>query len=175
MVGLGSPERSLAVGELAGLFFLLVGASGFAVFNVFSKPLFRLYSPLEVSAYLGLLSPLSLLPFLVSGPFWTDLAAVGRLSSRGWLVVVYLGLIGSAGGFHCWYYALRRLGATRASLFSYLIPVWGLAISAIVLGERVTAWLPLGVALVVAGIVLANRPSTEPAQGASTLSTEASS
>ena len=157
VVLLGSPERTLAGGELIGLLFLFAGALGFAVYNVYSKPLFAFYSPLELSCFLGLLAPLSLLPFFASGPFWADLAAVGQLSLRGWLVAAYLGLASSVGAYWCWYYALRRLGATRTSLFSYLIPVWGLTLSALVLGERITAWLPLGVALVVAGIALANR------------------
>jgi drug/metabolite transporter (DMT)-like permease len=38
-----------------------------------------------------------------------------------------------------------------------LIPVWGLTGSALLLAEPLTTWLPLGVALVAAGIVVANR------------------
>ncbi len=52
----------------------------------------------------------------------------------------------------------------RASLLSYLILLWGLAGSAWLLGEPITPWLPLGVALVAAGILVSNRSPSDPAQ-----------
>lgn len=153
----GGPERSFAGAGGLGLLLLFGGALGLAIYNVYSRPLAAFYPPLLVSAYVGLLAPLSLVPFALAGPLWADLRALGGLSGGGWVLLFYLGVAGNAGGFLCWYLALRALGPIRASLLSYLIPLWGLSGSALLLGERITPWLPLGVALVVAGIVVANR------------------
>lgn len=51
-------------------------------------------------------------------------------------------------------------GATAASSVTYLTPVVGVALGALVLGETITWNQPLGAALVVAGIVLSRRRST---------------
>ena len=156
VVLLGAPDRPLAGAQLIGLLCLLLGALGFAIYNVFAKPLFVHYTPLEVSIYFGILSPLSLLPFLVYPPIWQGLDTIGQLSTEGWLLVLYIGLISGTGAYLCWYWALRWLEATRVALFSYLIPVWGLIGAALILREGITWWLPVGVVLVVLGIVLSS-------------------
>ena len=51
---------------------------------------------------------------------------------------------------------LGRWGATRTSLVAYLLPVYGIALGALVLGEPVDARLILGTLLVIAGIALVN-------------------
>ncbi|HEX2173368.1 MAG TPA: DMT family transporter, partial [Dehalococcoidia bacterium] len=157
VVLLGGPGASLAGTKLVGLALMVAGALGFAIYNVHVKPLFVAYSPLEVTAYVGIIATLAVVPFLASPPMLAELAAIGQLSARGWLLAVYLAACSNILGYLCWYWALERLEATRVALFTYLIPIWGLASSALLLQERVTWWLPAGVALVVAGIVLANR------------------
>ena len=151
----GGPERPAVGANGLGLLWLLLGALGFAIYNVHSRPLTAQYPPLVASAYLGLLAPLCLVPFAVAGALIADLRALGGLSPGEWALLVYISVGGITGGFFCWYLALRALGAIRASLF--LIPLWGLAGSAWLLGEPVTPWLPSGVGLVVAGIVVSNR------------------
>jgi O-acetylserine/cysteine efflux transporter len=158
----GGPERPMVGASGLGLLSLLLAALGFAIYNVHSRPLAAHYPPLAVSAYLGLLAPLSLVPFALAGPLAADLRALGGLSAGGWALLVYISVGGITGGFFCWYLALRALGAIRASLLSYLIPLWGLAGSAWLLGEPITPWLPLGVALVVAGIAVSNRSPGDP-------------
>jgi drug/metabolite transporter (DMT)-like permease len=153
----GGPERSLASGEALGFVLLFLGALGFANFNVFARPLYAHYTPLEVTAYMGVLAPLALVPLALFEPLRSDLMSIANLSSRGWLLATWLGLASNVAAFFCWYVALRRLGSNRAALFSYLIPVWSVSTAAIWLDEPVTLWLPVGVALVAVGIVLSTR------------------
>lgn len=52
-----------------------------------------------------------------------------------------------------WFLLVRRIGAARASAFHFLNPFFGVAIAALVLGEKVHAWDIAGVLIVTAGIL----------------------
>ena len=60
-----------------------------------------------------------------------------------------------------WFWLMNRLGATRAATFHFLNPVFGVAIAALLLGEKLGAIDLIGVAIVTAGIfaVQTSRPS----------------
>jgi len=80
--------------------------------------------------------------------------------------VVWLGLLGSGAAYLVFFRLLGRWGATRTSLVAYLLPIWGIVLGAMVLGEPVDARLILGTALVIGGIALVNwRRSLRPSFG----------
>ena len=60
------------------------------------------------------------------------------------LAPIWLGIVGSGIAFMLFFRLLREWGATRASMVAYLIPVFGLALGAAVLGERIDARLIAG-------------------------------
>jgi drug/metabolite transporter (DMT)-like permease len=72
------------------------------------------------------------------------------------LAVVWLGMLGSGAAYIVFFRLLGNWGATRTSLVAYLLPVYGIALGAIVLSERVDTRLVLGTLLVIAGIALVN-------------------
>jgi drug/metabolite transporter (DMT)-like permease len=72
------------------------------------------------------------------------------------VAVVWLGLLGSGLAFVVFFRLINQWGATRTSLVAYLMPVWGIALGALVLGEAVTLERVLGTVLVVGGIALVN-------------------
>jgi drug/metabolite transporter (DMT)-like permease len=72
------------------------------------------------------------------------------------LAVIWLGLLGSGAAYLVFFRLLGRWGATRTSLVAYLLPVYGIALGAMVLNEKVDARLVLGTLLVIAGIALVN-------------------
>lgn len=56
-----------------------------------------------------------------------------------------------------WYWALDRGGIARISTLQFLQPVSGFILAAIVLAENVTPPIAVGGALIVAGVVVAQR------------------
>jgi drug/metabolite transporter (DMT)-like permease len=72
------------------------------------------------------------------------------------LAVAWLGLLGSGAAFLVFFRLLACWGATRTSMVAYLLPVFGLLLGALVLGEPVDVRLITGTALVIAGIALVN-------------------
>ena len=70
--------------------------------------------------------------------------------------VTWLGLVGTGLAFIVNLHLLEHWGAARASLVAYMLPVWGIALGALVLGETITPQVLIGFALVITGIALVN-------------------
>jgi drug/metabolite transporter (DMT)-like permease len=90
------------------------------------------------------------LALAVDDPFATRIEASTVLS------VAWLGLIGSGLAFLAFFYLLGRWGATRTSLVAYVMPVVGVVLGVIVLRETVSLPVLVGMALIIAGVALAN-------------------
>jgi drug/metabolite transporter (DMT)-like permease len=72
------------------------------------------------------------------------------------LSVVWLGLLGSGLAYLCFFRILQHWGATRTSLVAYLLPVYGIALGALVRAEPISQTTLVGTALIVGGIALVN-------------------
>lgn len=81
----------------------------------------------------------------------------GEATARLVAVLAWNALVPTILGFRAWANALERLPVARASQVLLLSPVLGVALSALALGERVTAALALAAALTLAGSLLALR------------------
>jgi drug/metabolite transporter (DMT)-like permease len=84
------------------------------------------------------------------------LAQALTLPVEGLVAVVWLGLLGSGLAYLIFYRLLGRWGPTRISLVAYTLPIWGIALGAMVLNEQIHPGLALGTALVLLGIALVN-------------------
>jgi drug/metabolite transporter (DMT)-like permease len=60
--------------------------------------------------------------------------------------------------FLAWFALVQRYSASRLSVFTFLTPLFGVAAGHVVLGDPLTPAFAMAVALVVAGLVLVNRP-----------------
>ncbi|HEY7131780.1 MAG TPA: DMT family transporter [Candidatus Limnocylindrales bacterium] len=137
-----------AVGELA-----LIGATiSYAAGNVYAKRNIhglRPMIPALFQVFFGLLIT-GTLAFATEHPLTVDWVPEAVLA------VFWLGLFGSGLAYLSYFRILQRWGATRTSLVAYLLPVWGIALGAIVLGEPIQATMLAGTALIIGGIALVN-------------------
>ena len=76
-----------------------------------------------------------------------------------WLTLGYVALFPSVLAFLFWNRAVAEIGASRSAQLMYLMPVFGIALSALFLGERLQAYHGPGVLLIFLGIWLATRPA----------------
>jgi drug/metabolite transporter (DMT)-like permease len=135
----------------SGTVLMFVGAITYALYTVLGKKWDASSVPvLAVSTGLGVI------PFLVlaavTEPFGQSLAAA---SPQTWLNLIALGVL-PTGMAVIWYFMLvSRLGATRASCISYLVPVFGLLQSSLLLKEHLSPGLLLGGLASLAGVALA--------------------
>jgi len=100
------------------------------------------------------------LAFFLDGPISLPAQA------DAWLAVIWLGLLGSGLAFLTFFRLLGRWGATRTSLVAYLLPIFGIVLGALVLGEAVGLRLVIGTALVIGGIAIVNLRPRVPSLGA---------
>jgi len=84
----------------------------------------------------------------------TDGGVVVPVEADTLLAVVWLGLLGSFVAYVLFFYLIEHIGATQTTMVTYIFPVVGLAIGAVLLREQVDARLLVGTALVIAGIVV---------------------
>lgn len=70
------------------------------------------------------------------------------------LSVVWLGVVGSAVTYLLYFHLIRTVGSSRTASNTFVQPVVGVILGAIVLRESVTGGLLLGAGLVIAGMVL---------------------
>jgi drug/metabolite transporter (DMT)-like permease len=92
---------------------------------------------------------------LAAGLFVRD--GIPEAGAKAWAAVVFLALVTSIVGYLGWYWALDRGGIARIATLQFLQPVSGFALAAIVLGENVTVPIAVGSALIVGGILIAQR------------------
>lgn len=91
------------------------------------------------------------------------LAGGGRLaaaSASAWPIMIYLGFL-SAVAYSLWSMLLQRHPVSRVVVFSFLNPVFGVVLSAVLLDEFSTLNVPrclLAMALVFLGVRIVNRP-----------------
>ena len=78
-------------------------------------------------------------------------------SPRILLAVGWLGFASSGFAYILYYNLIRRMGATQLTMVTYLIPIMGLMLGAVVLGEHITATALLALVLILAGVVIVHR------------------
>jgi drug/metabolite transporter (DMT)-like permease len=94
----------------------------------------------------------SVLAFVFERP----LTVFGSMTPTSLFAVVWLGLLGSGLAYLLFFRILSVWGATRTSMVAYLLPVYGIALGALVLHEKVDGRLLIGTALVIGGVALVN-------------------
>ena len=74
-----------------------------------------------------------------------------------WASLLCLGVLGTALALVWYYEGIRRLGTARTVVFNNLVPVSGMSLGWLVLGEPLSASLVLGGVLAITGVFLVNR------------------
>jgi drug/metabolite transporter (DMT)-like permease len=82
-----------------------------------------------------------------------------RPSTDGWMAVFVLGLFSSALGTYLLFRIIARNGATFFGQINFLVPLFGVAWGALFLGESLTRWSALSLALILAGVAIARLPA----------------
>ena len=133
----------------------LLAAISWAMYTILLKSLENRYPTLLITRKTFFYGIITLLPLFLHSPLNTDAGIL--MQSAVWGNLLYLGLIASLLCYFLWNTAVKKLGAVRTTNYVYLIPLVTLLTSAIVINETIT-WIALaGAALILGGVVLAER------------------
>ncbi|WP_147124833.1 DMT family transporter [Shimia ponticola] len=142
-----------ASGSLAGDLAALGASTGWAAILLIVKGSKARDLPPEVQLFWQVLGSIPVLMFaaLFFGPFVRELEFVH------WAVLSFQILCIASFGFLFWFWLLKIYPATSVASFSFLSPVFSVALGAMILGEEVGPNLLLALGFVVLGLVLINR------------------
>ncbi len=142
--------RSGAVG-LSGPALALTASLGFATGSVMVKRLRLEETLLAVTSWQLILGSL---PLLIASVIFERQQTI-TWNARFLAVLLFLALVGTAAATAVWYSLLQREDIGRLSLFLFLVPVVGLALSAAIYDEAIDSLGATGVAFVLAAIGVA--------------------
>jgi len=127
-----------------------VASIGFA--GVYAKKYAGSYEPTQVTGlqfgFAGLLLIVAMLA--IEGP-------PADINTSGWLLILYMGIVGSFLPFYLFYRLIRLVPATTLSLIGYMVPLVALVGGVLLLDERIQPGMLVGGALILIGVILTDR------------------
>ncbi len=151
VVALQKNDVSAGQEHLIGNIFVLSAALMWSIGTVYSRPLLKKISPMQLSATGVVLAlPLHL---LVAGWRFSDSVDV-LMSVRVWSIILYAGVLSSGLALPMWNFGVRHAGAAHASIIQNLIPVIAIIAAWMTRGETVTVGQMLGGSLILGGLVI---------------------
>jgi drug/metabolite transporter (DMT)-like permease len=135
---------------LAGPALVLLAALVWALYTVGLRRIPLGLPPFPALALLSLAGTVLMLPAL---PWLDPLATLARPGVP--LAIGYLGIGASVLAFWFWQLGVAAIGADRSGVFLNLIPAFGVALGALILGEAVTPAKLTGLALILGGVWIA--------------------
>lgn len=148
-----APQLGASMGWSIGDFIMILAALSWGFHTLWTKRAAREIDPASLNlvqfagatVVLGGISAASE-PAALWNPTWSLLFGI-----------VYLALVGTVLAWVLWVYVLKRAPASIASSYIFTVPLSGVVMSWLLLGERVTLQFAGGVILVCLGIVIVNR------------------
>lgn len=146
--------------QLKGVLIVAIAPFSWAFYTVLSKPLLVRYPPVHVAAYSSIAGALGFMvtPFIRPG----TISRISDLSAWGWVAALFVSLLGFVLSYVLWYRGLQFLTASQTAVYLYLVPVFGLLSAWLILDERITLYLLLGGATILAGVILTNSARRSP-------------
>lgn len=127
----------------------------FSIATLWTRQRARHHDPIVLTAWQAIAAGLVMLP----------LARLGHLAdvpAAGYAAIAWLALAVSIGAVLLWLHLIRETGASTASSFLLMNPVFGLVLGHLAFGEAI-GWADLpGLVLVAAGIIMTTRVAAPP-------------
>lgn len=140
-------------GYLIGNLLILGGTLGSSFYNVYCKGLMRRFQEIEILIFSYLTASLASIPLLIwAEPFhWSVFSG---FDWKSWLAFAFLALFMYGASMILFFRVLQHLEVTVASASLYLVPVFGVIMAAMFLGERLGAAALIGTAVTLMATIL---------------------
>jgi len=141
---------------LLGNLLFLMGCLGASFYNVYCKGLMERFPDRDILIYSYITATVGSLPFLL----WREpgsFQSLFRLDAAGWLAFGFLTLFVYGLSMLMLFHVLHKLPVTVVLASTYLVPVFGVVIAMLLLGERLDPLTAIGAAVVLAATILIMR------------------
>lgn len=139
---------------LWGDFCAAAGSFAFAIFAVLAKKLTNRISPVGMTLSVFSVGAAIIFP-IAAVELWRGSAA--SISTTGWGALAYMAVFSSVIAYVIFFWAMRRLEATRVTVLSYLQPVIVVLLGVIFLHERTTGFEIASAGVILAGVYMTER------------------
>lgn len=145
---------SISSDNVKGDIIIVMAAMVFGSYTIISRRLLDRYTPVELTTIIMTVGGGSLILVALPSLYRLDYGEISMLTYTG---AVYSGLLSIGLAYVVWNYGIKQVGAVRTSAYQNLVPVFGLILGFILLGEKLTAMQYVGAAVVILGIVLSRK------------------
>ncbi|MCX8570737.1 DMT family transporter [Aminobacter sp. MET-1] len=148
-----SGATGTSVTTALGPAWMLVSAVAVAFYYVWSVELTTKHGTVVVATWSTFFGFVALIPWAAWEASYTPFEITGTALGAA----LYLGLVVTVAGLFLWLRILREVPAPIAASVQYLQPVFGIAASAWMFGDRIGTQFIIGVGLILSGVALAIR------------------
>lgn len=141
-------------GTLAGNLMIFASAVVWAYGAVLSKPLVNKYSPIQS---LTLSMPAALIVLLPYGFMKTLQVPWTELTPTSWWMLLHVTFGAGFIGFLGFYEGVKAKGPAAAMLYQFFVPILAAYFGYLLLNEKLHIWQAVGLAVVIAGVLVASR------------------
>ncbi|HEX3470845.1 MAG TPA: DMT family transporter [Silvibacterium sp.] len=144
---------------LLGNVLILGGCLGSSFYNVYCKGLMQRFSEIEILIFSYITASLASLPLLI----WVEpfsFRTFLQFDWQSWAAFAFLALFMYGASMLLFFKVLQHLDVTTASASLYLVPVFGVFLAAVLLGERLNVISIAGAVVVLAATLLIMRYDT---------------
>jgi drug/metabolite transporter (DMT)-like permease len=154
-VAVGAPDATIDAKVLMGDAMLIAGGAAWAATTLLIKAsgLARIATEKAFAYQIAVSVPILALAALVFGE---RVPVVPGAVSIAWLAYQTVWVVGVT--YAIWFALVQRYSASRLSAFTFLTPLFGVAAGHMFVGDPITPAFATAVILVIAGLVLVNRP-----------------
>ncbi|MGD8332652.1 MAG: DMT family transporter [Desulfobacterales bacterium] len=142
--------KGVTAGFRIGDLIILSATFIWACSAIYLKRIIADFSPFQITLYSMIFSvPI----FFLEALLW-DAPMVSQLDFKVIGALLYQSLVTAAFGFVAWNTLLQKYGAVALHSFIFIMPISGVALGGLVLGEPITVKILIALALIVAGILI---------------------
>jgi drug/metabolite transporter (DMT)-like permease len=144
---------------LTGNLLIFGGCFGSSFYNVYCKGLMQKFQEIEILIFSYVTASIASIPLLIwAEPF--HLRSLFAFDGKSIAAFLFLALFMYGASMLLFFKALQHLDVTTASTSLYLVPVFGVLLAAVLLGERLNPAALIGAAIVLISTILVVRYDT---------------
>lgn len=149
----GDLRQLMALDFVIGDFWVLAAALSWAVYSL----LLKRWKPNDLPAASFLMFSVAVGAIALGLLYWPNLPQEPSISwgTNEIISVIYFALFPSLASYICWNEGVAKIGAASAGHFIHLMPLFGVTLSIIFLGENIEPYHLVGAGFIAAGIWLA--------------------
>lgn len=130
---------------------MIIAVVCWATYSVISKKALKKYKPMVVTSYSFLVCVISLIPFVIIEKPWVY---IPNTSIKGWISVLYMSIFASVIGYSIQQVSIKKIGASKTSLYINLVPVFSMILAYFILGESISSIKLVSAMLIISGVLL---------------------